>query len=443
MRHWLSSPLTWTGSGIAFGLMLVVLSLSRGSGVLPPEIGTPAVAAAVKAPVPDRPELWQGKVDYAALDGRIRRMMNDPALAGLAVAAVENGRLSFVQGYGLGDREHAEPVTPETVFRWASVSKGVAGTLAYKLAEQGRLSLSEPLAGFHTSLRLPGGAEQRLAVPDLLAHRLGIARNAYDGYLEAGEPAATLRQSLAKVGLQCQPGDCHSYQNVAYDTMSEIVARATGHPYDREVETQLFAPLGMASAGLGMTNLTGAPHWARPYAGKQTLTLSDAYFRVPAAAGVSSNILDLARWMQAQMGEAPKAVSEAVRAEIQRPRVATPHGRWSALDQLITETRYGQGWRSQFYDGHWLVGHFGAVNGYRAAIWFDPALRSGIVMLWNSNAGRPFHLPYEFFDALYGRPYSDWVEIDRDPRFAVAAAGPIAAPGAPPKPTEPAAVAGD
>ncbi len=420
MKHWLRSPAVWTASGIAAGALLIGLNVSRGGGVV---TGSPAIAAQASQPLIDdanlplAPERWQGKVDYAGFDLRIQRMMRDPEMVGLAVATVENGRLAFVNGYGFADREAGLAVTPDTVFRWASVSKGVAGTLAYKLAEQGKLSLSAPLASFGTSLKLAGGAESRLAIPDLLAHRLGLARNAYDGKLESGDPAPMLRNMLSTVPQQCMPGDCHSYQNVAYDAFTEIVGNATSMPYEMAAAQMLFAPLGMKSAGLGMTNLTGARNWARPYRGGRVQVLSDAYFRVPAAAGVSSNIVDLARWMQAQMGQSPQVVSANVRAEIHRPRVATYRGGRSGPDSLIISHGYGQGWRSHIYDGHWLVGHGGAVNGYRAAMWFDPATQTGIVMLWNSGSTRPFRLPYEFFDQVYGRPYSDWLDMDKDPRM--------------------------
>ncbi len=421
MKHWLRSPLVWTAGGVAAGALLIGMSVSRGGGVV--VTGTPAIAAQASAPLIDdanlplTPDRWQGQVDYAALDARITRMMRDPEMVGLAVAAVENGRLTFVNGYGFADREAGLPVTPQTVFRWASVSKGVAGTLAYKLAQQGKLSLSAPLSSFHTTLKLAGGAENRLAIPDLLAHRLGLARNAYDRKLESGDPAPMLRNMLSTVPQQCMPGDCHSYQNVAYDAFSEIVANATKTPYDQLAEQMLFAPLGMKSAGLGMANLTGAQNWARPYRRGQVQVLSDAYFRVPAAAGVSSNIVDLARWMEAQMGQAPQVITPGVLTEIHRPRVATYKGGRSGPDSLIISHGYGQGWRSHIYDGHWLVGHGGAVNGYRAVMWFDPERRTGIVMLWNSGSTRPFRLPYEFFDQVYGRPYSDWTELDKDPRL--------------------------
>ena len=66
-------------------------------------------------------------------------------MVGLAVGIVENGRITFLNGYGETLAGSGEKVTPETVFRWASVSKGVAATMVAKLAEQGKLNLNAPV----------------------------------------------------------------------------------------------------------------------------------------------------------------------------------------------------------------------------------------------------------------------------------------------------------
>src|SRR4030095_15816848 len=78
-------------------------------------------------------------VDYARLDVRLRQLAEKPTVVGLAVGVVESGRITFLHGYGETLEGSGEPVTPQTVFRWASVSKGVAGTMAAKLAEEGKL----------------------------------------------------------------------------------------------------------------------------------------------------------------------------------------------------------------------------------------------------------------------------------------------------------------
>jgi beta-lactamase class C len=59
-------------------------------------------------------------------------------MAGLAVAVVEDGELRFVRTYGVADRSTGEPVTPHTMFRWASVSKTATGALAAAMVARGR-----------------------------------------------------------------------------------------------------------------------------------------------------------------------------------------------------------------------------------------------------------------------------------------------------------------
>src|SRR3546814_848611 len=135
---------------------------------------------------------------------------------------------------------------------------------------------------------LPCHAEQQAKVADILSHRLGLARNAYDGRLESGVDPVEIRHELGALTPICPPGTCHSYQNVAYDTIAEIIARATRHSYADMVRTQLFEPLHMTGASIGMADLTCARSWARPYRNGYPVKLTDAYYRVPAAAGVNS-----------------------------------------------------------------------------------------------------------------------------------------------------------
>src|SRR5690348_18429078 len=105
-------------------------------------------------------------VDYRLLDARLQQLMSKPAMVGLAVGVVENGRITFLKGYGETLAGSGDPVTPETVFRWASCSKGVAATMVAKLAEQGRLNLNGPVANYAPDLKLPNGNE-RLATVEI------------------------------------------------------------------------------------------------------------------------------------------------------------------------------------------------------------------------------------------------------------------------------------
>lgn len=379
----------------------------------------PAVKAVLVPQVsnnlPDTPDEWRGRIDYRALDLQLMRLSLRPEMAGLAVAVIEDGKVSFVRSYGVADRNTRVPVTSETVFRWASVSKTVTGILAAKLSEEKALDLQRPVANWQTSLHLPGDAEKQVTLAQLLSHQTGLTKNAYDEKLEDGERPDVLRAGLAAAPLQCEPGSCHTYQNIAFDAASEILGEAGQMPFADAVQRRFFQPLGMASATYGMNGLTQAKDWARPHRNAEIRTLKEAYWRVPAAAGVNSNIVDFARWMQASVGERPDVLAADVLQIAQAPRVGTQRLYSGALAQAITDSKYGLGWRGFTYAGHRLVGHSGAVDGYRATMIFEPATKTGVVAMWNSNWGVPFRIPFAVLDSYHNRADSNWFDLSGIP----------------------------
>ena len=380
-----------------------------------PEVATADTAVQRLAPwwsTPAKPTL--SLVDYKRFDQRVNGVMRDPAMVGLAVAVVENGRIAFAKGYGTTTADGAEPVGTHTVFRWASLSKGVAATMVGELAADGRVGLETPISGYATTLRLPLGNETRATVDDLLSHRLGLVKNAYDRNLEAGVDPRVLRGQLSKLPQFCAPGLCHTYQNVAFDAASEIVQNVTGRPYAQVVTQRLFAPLGMQDASLSRAGLIASRSWAKPHVGRRTVTVNDNYYRVPAAGGVNSSILDLARWMEAQMGAVPNVVPERVLDTIHAPRIITDRHA-GIFNHAMGTSQYALGWRDYNYRGHRLIGHQGAVMGYRATILFDPERQSGIAMLWNSQTSRPVGLQLELLDRFYAFAYQDWLGLDKQP----------------------------
>ena len=364
-------------------------------------------------------------VDYQLLDARLKQLMNRPTMVGMAVGVVENGRITFLQGYGETLAGSGERVTPETVFRWASVSKGVAATMVAKLAEQGKIDLNAPVVNYAPDLKLPAGNEYKASVGDLLSHRLGLYRNAYDNKLEEGQDPNLLRASLAQLNAICPPGTCWSYQNVAYDASSEMVSRITKLPYEVAVKRTLFDPIGMSSGSVSMSGLEANRSWARPHSvGRRPLPLVDTYYKVPGAGGVNSNIKDMALWMLAQMGEMPDVVDGKVLGTIHAPYVKTPteRGRLRKFLERLGTAWYGYGWRSYDYAGHHVIGHRGGINGYRSLILFDPEKNSGVVALWNSNTSQPGGVEFEVMDMIYHLPFRDWLELNKGATHSIASA---------------------
>ena len=363
-------------------------------------------------------------IDYRLLDARIQQLMHKPAMVGMAVGIVENGRITFLKGYGTTLEGSGDPVTPETVFRWASTSKGVAATMVTKLAEQGKIDLGAPVANYAPDLKLPAGNEYRASVGDLLSHRLGLYRNAFDNKLEEGQDPSLLRSSLAQLNAICPPGTCWSYQNVAYDASSEMVSRTTHLPYEQAVKRMLFNPIGMSSGSVSMAGLQSNRSWAKPHsAGRRPEPIVDTYYKVPGAAGINSNIKDMALWMEAQMGEMPDVLDAKVLDTIHAPYVKTPteRARLRKFLERVNTAWYGYGWRSYDYAGHRIIGHRGGIKGYRSFILFDPQKKSGVVALWNSDTWQPGGLEFEVMDMIYHLPFRDWMELDKSPAQTIAA----------------------
>jgi beta-lactamase class C len=340
-------------------------------------------------------------------------------MVGLAVGIVENGQIRFLKGYGETVAGSGDPVTVNTLFRWGSVSKGVAADLVTLLASEGKLSLSDPAGKYAPSLKLPNGTENVATVADILSHRLGLFSHANDPKLEEGVDPHILRTTLAQLHPICPPDTCWAYQNVAYDAASEIVEKLTGEPYEQVVRQRLFLPLGMRTATLNRNSLVTAPSWARPHQGgkhSKPVEVSDDYYHVPAAGGVNSTIKDMAIWLQANMGLAPSVLPQKVLDAVQQARVKTPQetGRMRKFRERVRETSYGLGWRIYDYAGHRVIAHRGGLKGYRSLIMFDPALKSGVVALWNSATNRPGGIEYEVMDMLYHLPPKDWLGIESD-----------------------------
>jgi beta-lactamase class C len=358
-------------------------------------------------------------VDYRLLDQRLQQLMKKPAMVGLAVGVVENGRITFLRGYGETLAGSGDSVSEDTVFRWASVSKGVAATMIAKLAEAGKIDINAPVARYAPDLKLPNGNENVATVGDLLSHRLGLYRNAYDNKLEEGEDPSVLRQSLAQLNAVCAPGTCWNYENVAYDASSEMVSRITHMPYEQAVKSYLFNPIGMSSGSVSLTGLQSSSSWARPHgAGGKPLPIVDTYYKVPGAGGVNSNIKDMALWMEAQMGEMPDVLDSRVLDTIHAPYVVTPteRGRLRKFLERLGTAWYGYGWRSYDYAGHHIIGHRGGIRGYRSLILFDPDKKSGVVALWNSDSNQPAAVEFEVMDMLYHLPFRDWLELNMPER---------------------------
>ena len=395
-----------------------------------------AHAAAVTLAAPAYAQL---KPEYAALErfGQgLDYAATAPDFVGLAVAVVKDGAVVMTKTYGVREAGGTQPITPDTVFRLASLSKGFAGTLAVMEEKDGKLDLQQKVTTLVPEFKLkrPGDA-QKVTFEDVLSHRTGLPPYAYDNLLESGTPPSQILSKYASVKQTCRPGECFTYQNTAFNMITAAIEKGSGKSYAAELHARILDPLGMKTASLGRAELMSTGNWARPHKRVNQKMLpppcspaascppvqswvatpvTDYYYKVPAAGGINASITDMSKWLIAQMGDRPDVLTSAVLDEAHRKRISTPPetARQRSLKTPVKETAYGLGWRLYDYAGHPLITHSGSVEGYIAQIAWLPEDHAGIVVLSNTRGARAAKIVPAWLDYQLGLPKTDWFRMD-------------------------------
>jgi beta-lactamase class C len=340
-------------------------------------------------------------------------------LPGLAMAIVQDGRVVSMRGYGRTGGPGYSPVGTDTVFRLASLSKAFAATISAELVAEDAMHWDTPIVNQLPAFKLRAyAAADKVTVRDVLSHRVGLTHNTYDRDLESNQPYELLAEKLSNAPMACTPGDCYAYQNVAFSLIGDLVFAATGDFYSHQVETKIFHPLGMYSSTYGRDALENSASWARPHVrsggGWTAVRPKETYYRVPPAAGVNSSIHDMALWLSAQMGHRPDVLTPTMLASIHQPQVSTPGelrgSPWRR--ERLNNAWYAMGFRVFDYQGHTMIFHGGAVQGYRGLIAFLPQEDVGLVVLWNSESAAPSGLLPSFMDRVLNIPTKDWLGVE-------------------------------
>lgn len=345
---------------------------------------------------------------------------------GLSVAVVSKGETKFLKTWGSVEADGAR-ITPRTVFRIGSLSKGFASSLAGVAMSEGLLSPDDPATRFAPALKLSGGAEKSLTLGHLLSQQTGLPPNAYDNLLEAGVTPSEIYSKYRSVKPICPVGKCYSYQNIAFDIAGLAIASAYGEPYGEALKQKIFDPLGMLDASVDRDGLMRSGDWARPHVRERvkgggdeafgpwrSVPVTEPYYRVPAAGGVNASILDMAAWLKAQMGYAPATLAPAVLDLVHAPRVMSPaeNARIRTVSPRFHAAQYAFGWRLYNYEGAPVIAHAGTVEGYAAQIAFLPEQDVGIVLLSNARSKRFWRILPTFLDIELGLVREDWLALN-------------------------------
>ncbi len=211
---------------------------------------------------------------FQSFDDEVAKFMKPRNIPGASLAVAKNGKLVYARGYGLGDVEKNERVTPQSVFRIASISKPITGVAVLKLVQEGKVELNdlaiEWLERFFKETLSPVDKRwKQITIRQLLQHTGGWDRDAsFDPMfrsvaiareLRVQQPAdavAVIRYMLKKP-LQFDPGQKYAYSNFGYCILGRIIEIASGRSYEKFVMDNVLQPLGIKRTRLGQTRIQG------------------------------------------------------------------------------------------------------------------------------------------------------------------------------------------
>lgn len=304
---------------------------------------------------------------------------------GVAVAVVREGE-AVSRGFGVRDVRTGTPVTPETMFHLASVSKPFVATavVSRALVPDGGpvLDLDAPVTDWVPELTLADSREREVTARHLLSHASGLPDVSEYGWHDPqlGDDALSeLARSLSGWRLQTEPGSAFSYSNVGYELLGLLLSRVLGTTFEDAMRRQVLAPLGMTRSTF-LRSEVPADLAASPHVGMPLSVPGDAYpytRRHAPSSTLHSSVVELCRWMEAHLEPAEPRLDPALLALMWEPVVAVGEPPWDDAQAL--------GWAVGSYRGHRTVGHSGADPGFGSRLVLVPERRTGVVVLGNSN----------------------------------------------------------
>jgi len=345
--------------------------------------------------------------DTAAYDRAFKSGMKAKNIPGAAYAIVEMGEPLKTGVYGTRARGKNLPITNDTVFRLASVSKTFSSSLVAMLVEEGQLDLNTKISPFAPAFQLKkrGHAEQ-LELQHLLSHSVGLIPNAYDNMIEDGWDLPKILPRFRRLSPVCAPGACYGYQNIAFSLVKPIVESTSDNSFETLIEQRILTPLGMKNASIGLEGYLAKTDRAEPHVntrrGWYKTKVKPNYYRLSPAAGVNASISDMVKWVESYLGWYPEVISPAVIDMVTEKRIRTKRELYKRQWRpYLADAHYGLGWRIYDFGDHEIIMHAGGVSGFRSIVSFSPELGVGLVILMNAESRIVDDLTAEFWEERF------------------------------------------
>ncbi|AQQ54802.1 serine hydrolase [Planococcus lenghuensis] len=342
------------------------------------------------------------------LDAELEAWCNKENVPGMALIAMQNGERIFEKYAGFRNVEQRLPVTPDTVFGVASITKSLTALAIMQLVDENKLAVEDPVVKWLPEFRLPDQAhDTAITIHHLLTHTSGLpgmeavhrARAVSiiedpDGAELFDNPAPlekvltveTVEDVMDVVAdtefrLLAPPGELFNYSNEGYALLQEIIERAGGKPYIAYVQERILNPLGMDRSVFRTEELQTMTDVTELYAyrKKREVFHSPAWWdvgRIYSNGSLKASAADLVKYAEL-FRRSGLAGSERIISEAGMRRMTAPHV-W-----LPTGAAYGYGLQIDPEPEFRLFGHGGSIKGVSSHMKIAPEAGMTLVVLMN------------------------------------------------------------
>ncbi len=292
----------------------------------------------------------------ASVDKFIKAQMERQKIPGVSLAVVKNGKPLMVKGYGLANVEHNVPVKPETIFQSGSVGKQFTSMAVMILVEEGKIELDEEISSYLG--KVPKSWE-KITVRHLLTHTGGLTDYTEDFDLRSDLTEEVLLAKAMRVPTAFAPGEKWQYSNLGYMTLGVLIHKVSGKFYGDLLRERVFKPLGMTTARV-ISEADIIPNRAMGYRLQDGELKHQEWvspvFNTTADGALYLTALDMIKWDEAlTQGKLIKKESY--------------EQMWTPVKLNNGQTQpYGFGWSLGNANGHKVIQHGGAWQGFKAHI---------------------------------------------------------------------------
>ena len=321
------------------------------------------------------------------------------ALPGVSLCVVHDGDTVAARGFGTRDRATGEPVTADTLFHLASISKSFVATAVLQLVESGELDLEGGITAYLPDLPWSDPRARDIMVRHLLSHTSGVGDVLDYGWHEPELDDGALSRFATRVAgwpLEGDPGQRFAYSNSAYELLGHLVATTGRQSFEALLKERVLDPVGMTTSTFLRADIppdaSAAPHLGMP---PRVVDGAYPYTRRHAPSStLHSSATELGRWMASQLAGGAGLMSPATHALMWQPHAGTGWDEGHAWVAL--------GWFSGTYRGQLLVGHSGSDPGFGTNLALVPELGLGVAVMANSNTAPIFAITRAALDVLLG-----------------------------------------